>query len=489
MIPLPLAGIAERVSGRLVLPAATPQDTASGAVPIRDAAPVSGSVQTDSRLVEPGSVFVAMHGAETDGHLFAGSAAAAGAALVIDERELELPVPQIVVSDAVVALAALARTVVAELRASGGLDVVGITGSNGKTTTKNLLAAILAADGPTVAPTGSFNNHVGMPVTMLRADERTRHLVLEMGAGQPGDIARLVGMVMPDIAVVLKVGMAHAGMFGGVEEVRREKAGLVTGLPATAVAVLNTDDPRVEQMAGETRARVVRFGLSRRADVRAEDIEVNAGGTRFTVVADGIARPVRLRILGEHHVGNALAALAVARERGLDLDRAIQTLGTVARAERWRMEVLERGDGVTVINDAYNASPDSTAAALKTLAELTAGERRSIAVIGEMAELGEFSDEEHDRIGRLAVRLNIAQLIVVGDGARHIHHAAGLEGSWDGESVLVPDHDAAYAVLREVLRPGDVVLVKSSKSAGLRVLGDRIAASGPIGDPVPGDGG
>lgn len=471
MIPLPLAGIAERLSGRLVLAGGFTRQTI-----------VAGSVQTDSRLVGPGSVFVAMRGAETDGHRYAAAAVRAGAALVIAERNLELPVPQVVVADAVVALADLARAVVAELRALGGLHVVGITGSNGKTTTKNLLAAILAADGPTIAPTGSFNNHVGMPTTMLRADRGTRHLVLEMGAGEPGDIARLVGMVMPDISVVLKVGMAHAGMFGGVEEVRREKARIVTALPPTAVAVVNTDDPRVEQMAGETRATVVRFGLSRRADVRAEDVRVEADGTRFTLVTDGIRRSVRLRILGEHHVGNALAALAVARELGIDLHGAVAALEGVSRAERWRMEVLERGDGVTVINDAYNASPDSTAAALKTLAELTAGERRSIAVLGEMAELGEFSEEEHDRIGRLAVRLNIAQLIVVGDAARHIHTAAGLEGSWGGESVLVPDQDAAYAVLREVLRPGDVVLVKSSKSAGLRFLGDRIAQPIPAGD-------
>lgn len=471
MIPLTLAGIAERVSGRLVLAGGSTGETV-----------VDGSVQTDSRLVEPGSVFVAMPGAETDGHLFAGVAAEGGAALVVAERELELPIPQILVTDAAVALADLARSVVADLRAGGELEVIGITGSNGKTTTKNLLAAVLGGTAPTVAPEGSFNNHVGMPMTMLRADGTTRYLVLEMGAGKPGDIARLVGMAMPDIGVVLKVGMAHAGMFGGVDEVRREKARIVADLPAGAVAILNTDDPRVEQMAGETTARIVRFGLSARADVRAEGIEVAADGTRFTLVTSDGRREVRLRILGEHHVGNALAALAVARELRADLDDAIVALGRVPRAERWRMEVLDPGDGVTVINDAYNASPDSTAAALKTLAELTAGGRRSIAVLGEMAELGEFSDEEHDRIGRLAVRLNIAQLVVVGHGARHIHNAAGLEGSWDGESIHVPDADAAYAVLREVLRPGDVVLVKSSKSAGLRFLGDRLGMPEPAGD-------
>ena len=184
---------------------------------------------------------------------------------------------------------------------------------------------------------------------------------------------------------------------------------------------------------------------------------------------------MQLRILGEHHVANALAALAVARELGIPLERAIPAIEAVPRAERWRMEVLDRGDGVTVINDAYNASPDSTAAAMKTLAQIVTPGQRSVAVLGEMAELGEFAQEEHDRLGRLAVRLNIGKLVVVGERARHIHLAAGLEGSWDGESVLVPDVDAAYDLLREELRPGDVVLVKSSKSAGLRFLGDRLA--------------
>lgn len=470
MIRLPLARIAEWLSGRLVPAAAR----ASALPPPDHTAIVEGSVRTDSRLIEPGDVFVAMPGESTDGHLFAHAAAEAGAALVIGERELELPVPQIVVADAALALGVLAGKVVAQLRATTGLCVIGITGSNGKTTTKNLLAAILGDTAPTVAPTGSFNNHVGMPVTMLRAGVETRYLVLEMGAGAPGDIARLVGMAMPDIAVVLKVGLAHAGILGGVDAVAHEKAQIVAGLPSSAVAILNTDDQRVEAMAGMTRARVVRFGLSPRAEVRAERISTDADGTRFDLLADGIRREVQLRILGEHHVVNALAALAVARELGLDLDRAVEGLQRVPRAERWRMEVFDRADGVTVINDAYNASPDSTVAALKTLAELTVGERRSVAVLGEMAELGEFSDEEHDRIGRLAVRLGIQQLVVVGEAARHIHHGAGLEGSWDGETVLVPDPDAAYAVLGELIRPGDVVLVKSSNSAGLRFLGDRL---------------
>jgi len=472
VIALELGEIARIVGGRLVAGCAEP------------ATVVAGSVQTDSRLVEEGSIFVALPGEATDGHLFAGAAAAAGAALLVVEHEVDVEgdVPQIVVDDGVVALADLARDVIARIRALGRLRVVGITGSNGKTTTKNLLGAILSAQAPTVFPVASFNNHVGAPITMLRADESTEFLVVEMGASAPGEIARLVGIVMPDVSIVLKVGLAHAGGFGGIDETQRAKSEIVRELPSTAVAVLNSDDGRVEAMAAVTAARVVRFGTSSAADVRAEAVSADAGGTSFTLVADGESTPVRLRILGEHHVFNALAALTAARELGIDRDAAIAAIEQVARAERWRMELLERADGVTVINDAYNASPDSTAAALKTLAQLTEGGRRSVAVLGEMSELGEFADDEHDRLGRLAVRLNIGQLVVVGQAARHIHNAAGLEGSWDGESMLVGDADAAYDVLRELLRPGDVVLVKSSNSAGLRFLGDRIASDDAIVD-------
>jgi len=436
---------------------------------------VDGSVETDSRLVSSGSVFFALPGETTDGAFFAPAAVEAGAALVIAERAVEVDAALIVVPDGVVALAALARLVVARVRALGQLRVVAITGSNGKTTTKNLLRAILTVEGPTVAPEGSFNNHVGAPISMLRVDDTTRYLIVEMGASRVGEIARLIQVVTPDVGIVLKVGLAHAGEFGGIDAVQRAKAEMVTELPSDAVALLHGDDPRVDEMAGMTRARVVRFGVGDGNDLRAEDVNATATGTTFEYVADGARHPVALRILGEHHVTNALAALGAARELGVPADRAIAAIESVPRAERWRMEVLQPGDGVTVINDAYNASPDSTAAALKTLAQITrGGPGRSIAVLGEMAELGEYAQEEHDRIGRLVVRLNISQLVVVGERARHIHAAAGLEGSWDGESVFVADADAAYDLLRGELRAGDVVLVKSSKSAGLRFLGDRL---------------
>jgi UDP-N-acetylmuramoyl-tripeptide--D-alanyl-D-alanine ligase len=461
VIRLTLAEIAKIVGGQLA--AGTHGETT-----------VDGPVHTDSRLVVPGAIFFALPGAVTDGALFAQAAVAAGAALVIAERGLELDAPVVVVQDGVAALAALATEVVARVRATGTLSVIAITGSNGKTTTKNLLRAILGGEAPTVAPDGSFNNHVGAPISMLAIDHDTRYLVVEMGANHAGEIARLVAIARPDIGVVLKVGLAHVGEFGGIDAVQRAKSEMVTDLEPSAIAVLNADDDRVAVMAGLTAATVRWFGLSASADVRADDIEATSKGTRFTLVAGDQRMPVRLRILGEHHVLNALAALSVARELGLELARAVKAIEAVSRAERWRMELLLPPSGAIVINDAYNASPDSMVAALKTLAQVRGETDRTVAVLGEMAELGEYSDEEHDRIGRLVVRLNIRKLVVVGHGARHIHNAAGLEGSWDGESVFVETPDEAYDLLREDLGTGDIVLVKSSKSANLRFLGDRL---------------
>lgn len=462
MIALSLGELTSMVAGRLAPSEFTPETV------------VRGTVHTDSRLMQQGDIFFALPGETTDGHLFAEDAVSRGAALVVCERALPLDVPQVVVSNGVEALAALAAAVVARVRERGQLKVVAVTGSNGKTTTKNLLRAILSAEGPTVAPRESFNNHVGAPISMLGVNESTRYLVVEMGASGAGEIARLVKVARPDIGIVLKVGLAHVGEFGGIDAVQRAKAEMVEGLSADAVALLNADDARVVQMAGSTPARVRYFGLADSAHVRAEDVEATASGTSFTLVTAAGRIPVRLRILGEHHVLNALAALSVAEQLGLDLARAVAAIEAVARAEQWRMEVLLPESGAVVINDAYNASPDSMAAALKTLAQILRPGERSVAILGEMAELGEYSDEEHDRIGRLAVRLNVQRLIVVGHAARHIHNAAGLEGSWNGESVLVDTAEAAYDLLRDELGAGDVVLVKSSKSAGLRFLGDRL---------------
>jgi UDP-N-acetylmuramoyl-tripeptide--D-alanyl-D-alanine ligase len=282
-------------------------------------------------------------------------------------------------------------------------------------------------------------------------------------------------MARPDIGIVLKVGLAHAGGFGGIEQTVRAKAEMVTDLLETDVAVLNADDPRVVSMAGLTAARVTWFGLGANADVRATELSAHARGTDFTVVVPrGESARVHFGVLGEHHVMNALAAIAASVELGVPLSAVVEALESVTLAERWRMQLMGGRDGITVINDAYNASPDSMAAALKTLAQVQAPGTRTIAVIGEMSELGEFSGDEHDRIGLLAVRLGISQLVVVGQGARRLHISAINEGSWAGESAYVETADEAYDLVVSAARPGDTVLVKSSNAAGLRLLGDRL---------------
>ncbi|MDQ1579231.1 MAG: UDP-N-acetylmuramoyl-tripeptide--D-alanyl-D-alanine ligase [Microbacteriaceae bacterium] len=465
MIALTLGQIAEAISGSLRVEGT---DATSATV-------IAGPVHTDSREVEPGSIFFAKPGEVTDGHLFAPQAAERGAALLVVERALDLPVPQLLVDDVVVALGALAADVVSRVRSLGRLKVIGITGSNGKTTTKNILRSILEKAGQTIAPRGSYNNEVGAPMTMLELTDQTQFLVVEMGASGAGEIARLVRLAKPDIGVVLKVGLAHAGEFGGIEATLAAKTEMVSDLGSTDVAILNLDDPRVASMADKTAARVLWFGLDDRADVRASDVVASSSGTSFTLVLpSGESRAVSFRVLGEHHVMNALAAAAVAHTLGVGADDIVVALESVQRAERWRMEVMGGARGVTVINDAYNASPDSMAAALKTLAQIAEPGTRTVAVLGEMSELGEFAGEEHDRIGLLAVRLNIGQLIVVGPAARRMHISTINEGSWDGESRYVDTPDEAYELLAHTLKSGDTVLVKSSNSAGLRFLGDRL---------------
>ncbi|MEY4019114.1 MAG: hypothetical protein RLZZ590_414, partial [Actinomycetota bacterium] len=383
--------------------------------------------------------------------------------------------PQLVVPNVVEALGLLAKHVLGVLSAAGGLKVIGVTGSNGKTTTKNMLREILSTAGDTIAPIESYNNEVGAPISMLKASRGTRFLVVEMGAGGLGSIAYLADIAKPDIGVVLKVGLAHVGEFGGIETTAKIKAELPAALSDNDIFVYNADDGYVRDMVDLNRAKKVSFGTASDSQYRATDLNLSIDGTSFEMHwPDAQISKVRLKILGEHHVMNALASLSVADQLGVDRDEAIAALESMELAERWRMQVSHRSDGVTVINDAYNASPDSTRAALQTLAQLGKTGRRTIAVLGEMAELGHASRTEHDAIGRVVVRLNIDQLVVVGEGARLIHSGAVLEGSWDGESLFFDEIDRALEAVREMLEPGDIVLVKSSKSANLRHLGDKL---------------
>ncbi|MFD3840574.1 UDP-N-acetylmuramoyl-tripeptide--D-alanyl-D-alanine ligase [Streptomyces sp. NPDC058642] len=423
---------------------------------------VTGSVVRDSREVEPGSLFVAFVGERVDGHDFAGQVVAAGAVAVLASRPVG--VPAIVVDDVQRALGALARHVVRRL----GATLVALTGSAGKTSTKDLIAQVLQRKAPTVWTPGSFNNEIGLPLTALSATDETRFLVLEMGARGIGHIRYLTDLTPPKIGLVLNVGTAHIGEFGGREQIAQAKGEIVEGLPQDGTAVLNADDPLVRAMASRTKAKVILFGESDEADVRAENVRLtDTGQPSFRLRTPSGASDVTMRLYGEHHVSNALAAAAVAHELGMSAEEIATALSEAGSLSRWRMEVTERPDGVTVVNDAYNANPESMRAALRALAAMGRG-RRTWAVLGKMAELGDEALAEHDAVGRLAVRLNVSKLVAVGGReASWLQLGAYNEGSWGEESVHVSDAQAAVDLLRSQLRPGDVVLVKASRSVGL----------------------
>jgi UDP-N-acetylmuramoyl-tripeptide--D-alanyl-D-alanine ligase len=462
MIPLSVAQIAEIVGGTADL-VADP-----GAI-------ITGPVVIDSRQARPGSLFAALPGTRADGHDFAAAAVAAGATAVLAIRPVGTPA--VLVADVPAALAALARAVVDRLPA---LTIAAITGSSGKTTTKDLAAQLIETLGLTVSPRNSYNNEIGHPLTVLRATAETRYLVAEMSARGPGHIAALCQVSPPRLGVVLCVGHAHAGVFGSVDDVARAKAELPAALPAGGVAVLNADDPRVLAMAGQTAARVVTFGRSPDADVRATDVTVDeAGRPGFTLRTDAGQARVRLRLHGEHNVSNALAAAALAGQLGVDLAAVAGGLSAAMARSRWRMEVTTRPDGITVINDAYNANPEALSAALSTVATMARG-GRALAVLGHMTELGGQEEELHEQAGRQAARAGLAGLIVVGEQAAPILAGAKGDPSWRGELLQVPDAAAAVAAVGRLARPGDVVLVKASRAANLQRVALALTGELPL---------
>ncbi|MDQ0580461.1 UDP-N-acetylmuramoyl-tripeptide--D-alanyl-D-alanine ligase [Streptomyces rishiriensis] len=443
-------------------------------------AEVTGPVVRDSRDVVPGSLFVAFVGERVDGHDYAAAVVEAGAAAVLAARPVG--VPAIVVDDVQTALGALARHVVRKL----GATLVALTGSAGKTSTKDLIAQVLQRKAPTVFTPGSLNNEIGLPLTALSATEETKFLVLEMGARGIGHIRYLADLTPPKIGLVLNVGTAHIGEFGGRAQIAQAKGELVESLPPAGeggAAILNADDPLVRAMASRTKAKVVFFGESGEADVRAENVRLtDSGQPAFSLHTPSGCSDVTMRLYGEHHVSNALAAAAVAHELGMSAEEIATALSEAGSLSRWRMEVTERPDGVTIVNDAYNANPESMRAALRALAAMGKG-GRTWAVLGKMAELGDEALAEHDAVGRLAVRLNVGKLVAVGGReAAWLQLGAYNEGSWGEESVHVSDAQAAVDLLRSELRPGDVVLVKASRSVGLESVAQALLATGTEGE-------
>lgn len=464
MIEMTLADIAAAVDGHVV-------DAADGRA-IR----VVAEAFVDSRQIVAGGLFVAVLGDHVDGHDYAAAAVHAGAAAVLAERPVG--VPAVIVDDSVVALSALAATVVAQLPR---LTVVGVTGSQGKTSTKDIIGQLLEREGETVATKGSFNNEIGAPLTALRVRESTEYLVCEMGARGQGHIGALAAMVRPRVGAVLNVGMAHMGEFGTQDDIGIAKRELVEALPADGLAILNADDARVVAMRDHTAADVITFGEDLGADVRVEDVSIDRDGHATFVLRTGDdAALVTVPLVGAHQAHNAAAAAAVALGLGMSFTAVVETLKSLTVRSHWRMEVSETIDGVTIINDAYNANPDSMRVALETLAHLGIGggsaqRRRTVAVLGEMQELGDASRREHEAAGRLADRLEVSQLVVVGEIAEAIHRGA-VEMTPDRKSVCVPNVPEAIAFLRGALRPGDVVLVKASRAAGLERVAEALAA-------------
>ncbi|TWS19680.1 UDP-N-acetylmuramoyl-tripeptide--D-alanyl-D-alanine ligase [Tsukamurella asaccharolytica] len=481
-------------------------------------AKVTGTVEFDSREIGPGGLFLALPGARVDGHDFAATAIEKGAVAVLGARPVGVPAIVVPVSGetdnrvmalendadgagaAVLgALGALAAHCTKVL-AADGLTVVGVTGSAGKTSTKDLIAAVLRPLGETVAPPGSFNNEIGHPWTALRASASTKFLVLEMSARGEGHIAALARVAPPRIGVELNVGTAHLGEFGSREAIARAKGELVEALPAGSdepgrggVAVLNADDAAVAAMASRTGARVVFYGTGE-AEVSAADVRIDAlARASFTLRTPAGSAPVALTVHGEHQVHNALAAAAVGLECGATAAQVAAALSGAGAASPRRMDVFTTDDGVTVVNDTYNANPDAMRAALRSLVLMSehdeAGERlpgrerrRTFAVLGEMGELGEESIVEHDRLGRFLVRLDISSTICVGT-SRAVHalwQGAVMEGSWGSEAVRVDTRAEAVDRLRAELRPGDLVLVKASKSEKMWEVAEHLGTASAV---------
>lgn len=458
MIPLRVDAIARATGGRLT----------GGA---RSDDVVDGAVVVDSRLVERGGLFVCVRGETHDGYDFAAAAIASGASLVLADHELD--VPALVVDDTTAALGAVAREVVRRLP---DVVVVGVTGSNGKTSTKDLLADIFAQAGPSVSAQGSLNNELGLPLTVCRADDRTRSLVLEYAARGQGHIRYLTSIAPPTIAIVLNVGVAHIGEFGSRDGIARAKGELVEAVPANGTAILNADDPYVAAMRGRTNAGVLTFGTSHDADFVVRDL-----------VTDDLARPsfvldtpdgsveVVLRLHGAHHAINAAAVVAAAFAAGIAPATAVATATAAGAHSAHRMDVRRRADGLVVVDDAYNASPDSMVAALHALATIGA-DRRRWAVFGPMRELGDVTEEAHREVGTVAAELGTDRVVVVGEDARAIGVGSRAVAGWNGTIDEVDDIDAAIALLLDSVGANDAVLVKASNAARLWRIADALDA-------------
>ncbi len=453
MIPMTLAEIAAVVGG---------------SVDGDPAVVVDGAAFIDSRDPVPGGLFVAVPGERVDGHDYAALALAGGAAAVLGVRATGLPA--ILVADPVVALGRLARHVLDTL----GSPVLALTGSQGKTGTKDYLAQVLATAGPTVATYGNLNNELGVPLTVLRADADTAYVVVEMGARGIGHICYLCEIAPPRVAAVINVGTAHLGEFGSREAIAVAKGEILEALAPDGTAVINADDALTRAMVDRTTAATLTFGTA--GDVTWRGLELDdLGRPSFEIGYAGAWHPVRLGQAGAHQVANAAAAAAMAIAVGIRLDQVAEALTAADAVSRWRMELSERADGLIVVNDAYNANPDSMEAAIDALVTIGGRRaRRTVAVLGEMKELGDAALDAHREVGRLAAEAGVDVVVAVGEPARGIAEGATAAAGWRGEAVLTAGRDEALAWVRENVAAEDVVLVKASRGAALEAIADGL---------------
>nr|WP_237530585.1 UDP-N-acetylmuramoyl-tripeptide--D-alanyl-D-alanine ligase [Streptomyces sp. SID3212] len=429
---------------------------------------VTGPLSFDSRHIAPGGLFACLTGRTLDGHDFAKQAVRDGGVAVLATRPT--PAPTLVVADVLDAMGRIARAIATHYTGT----VIALTGSAGKTSTKDILESVLTLDGPTIANERSFNNEIGFPVTVSRVMPDSRYLVLEMGARGKGHIEKLCDLVRPSIATVLGVGSAHIGEFGSTQAIADAKAEIVRALPQHGVAVLNGDDPLVAAMAQQTQARVITFGTTADCDVQALDITVEQGRPAFTLRHGTSEARVTLRVHGRHNTINALAAAATAIAAGVPFPRIVASLQDAGLSSGGRMEILERPDGVTIINDAFNASPESVIAALIALSDIAGTERRKIAVLGEMAELGPETEAWHEKIATEVLASDIA--LTIGIGGEHATRltAAIVEGG--GKATKTDRNPALPQHINTLLKPGDVVLIKGANALGLEQTARELAS-------------
>lgn len=451
---------------------------ATGAVRVRGDRTELHGVSTDTRSLEPGALFVALQGPSFDGNRFAAAALTrgAGALLLRGEpataealaRELPAQGALLVHPDPRSALADLARW----HRARLDVPVIGITGSCGKTTTKNILLQLLSQRMAATGSPNSFNNDIGVPHTLFLADERSAALVVELGTNRPGEIAALCRTARPTAGILTNIGASHLEGLGSVEGVAREKSDLVASLPRDGFAVLSADCPWTAKVRALSPARVLTVSIDGQADLEARDLFFQDGGTTFRLRGLGLApTEVFLPLLGRHNVSNLLCALAACGGLGLDLSDLLPAVGRLVGGRR-RMERIELGD-VLVLDDSYNANPESTAANVRVLAGLH-GHRRRVLVLGDMLELGEGAAEHHRELGRLAADAGVDRMLLVGELSRATRAGALEAGFAPGHALHADEVGAAQELALGLIEPGDVVLVKGSRRVGLERVVARL---------------